>query len=162
LLSLDYIHIFFIVVFSLLGFTLLLSKNKLGNLLILCYIFTILIIFGFMSGIVALLIICIEKTIQLIKKIIELTKIEKKISIKTFIKIILVILAILLFVVELGFISGFLVILALIVDFLFEICIKIFYTLNGLYSSASLGAQTATSAIDSFGTMVRKGFERCD
>ena len=162
LVALQHIHIFFIIALSLLGITLLLSKNKLGNLLILCYIFVILIIFGFVSAIIALFIICIEKLIQLIKKIIELAKIKKKISVKSIITIILVILAILLFAIELAVILGFLTLLALIVDVLFGISIKIFNTLNGIYSTTSLISQTATTAIDSFGTMVRKGFEKCD
>ena len=122
----------------------------------------ILVIFGFLSGILALLLICIEKLIKLIKALIKLAKMEKKISIKFFINIIKIGCAILLFAFELVVITGFLVFLALVVDVLFGIAVKIFETLNGLYSATSLVAQTATTAIDSFGTIVRKGFEKCD
>lgn len=157
-----YTHVFIIISISLLGFTLLLSKNKLGNLLILSYLLIMIAIFGFMSGIIALFIICIEKTISLIKQVIKLTKMEKKISIKSIINIVIVILVILLFALEFAFVLGFLAFLALIVDFLFGLSIKIFNTINGLYSTTSFVAQTATTAVDSFGTMIRKGFEKCD
>ena len=77
-----YTYVFIIIAVSLLGFTLLLSKNKLGNLLILCYLFIIIIIFGFISGIVALFIICIEKMISLFKQTMKIAKMDKKVSIK--------------------------------------------------------------------------------
>jgi len=156
------IHIFIIVAISLLGITLLFSKNKLGNLLVLCYIFTIIFVIGLMVGVFALIGVCIEKTIQLFKKIIELINVDKKISIKSVIKIIVIILGIVLFVFEFAFILGFLIIMSLVVDFLYENIIKrLFNGINGIYSKTSLYAQTATGALDNFGAMIRKGFENC-
>ncbi len=162
LVMVSHLHIFIIVCFSLLGITLLLSKNKLGNILILCYLILILFMFGFVSGIVALLLICIEKLIKLIKVLIKLAKMEKKISIKFFINLIKILCAILLFTIELFVIAAVLTFLAIVVDILLGLTINIFEAINGLYSATSLVAQTATSAIDSFGTIVRKGFEKCD
>lgn len=156
-----YIHVFLIVGTSLLGLTLLLSKNKLGNLLILCYLSLIIFIFGIIIGILALFVICIEKTIELFKQLLKLAKMERKISVKCIIDIIIVILTIFLFVIEFAFVLGFLSVLALFVDFLFGLSIKIFNTINGLYSATSFAAQTTAGALDSFGTMIRKGFENC-
>ena len=42
-----YIHVFIIVSFSLLGITLLFSKNKLGNVLVLFYIIMVVFVFDF-------------------------------------------------------------------------------------------------------------------
>ena len=156
-----HLHVFFIVMSSLLGITLLFSKNKLGNLLILCYLFIIIFILGLFAGIFALFIICFEKTIGLIKELIKLFNMERKISIKSIINIIIVILSILLFCIEFAIVLGFLTVMSLIVDFLFGISIKIFNMINGIYSGTSFLAQTATGALDSFGVMVRKGFENC-
>jgi hypothetical protein len=156
------IHVFIIVAISLLGITLLFSKNKLGNLLVLCYVFTIIFVIGLIVGVFALIGVCIEKTIKLLKKIIELINVDKKISIKSVIKIIVIILGIVLFAFEFAFILGFLIIMSLIVDFLYGTILNpLFYIINGVYSTTSFGAQTTTDALDSFGTMVRKGFENC-
>lgn len=156
-----YIHVFLIVAVSLLGITLLFSKNKLGNLLVLMYVFMNLFMVGLIIGVIALIVICIEKTIELFKKILQLIKIEKKISIKSVIAIIFVILGIFLFLIEFGIILGFLVFIALVIDFLFGMIRKLFNVINGVYSKTSLAAESATTAIDSFGTMIRKGFENC-
>jgi hypothetical protein len=157
-----YFHVFIIVSISLLGVTLLFSKNKLGNLLILSYLILVAFVFGLVIAILALVGVCIEKTILLFKKILELIKIEKKISVKCIINIIFVFLAILLFGIEFAFVLGFLTFLAIIVDYIFGVLTKIFNTINGVYSKTSLLAQTTTTAVDSFGTMIRKGFENCD
>ena len=156
-----YAYIVVIIGFSLLGLTLLLSKNKLGNLLILCYIFNIIIIAGLLSGVLAIIIICIEKTIELYNHSTKLFKKQKKIAIKCIVEIIIIILTILLLLLELFFVVCFLVIMALIIDFLMGIGIKIFNLINSLYTKMSLTSQTATTAIDSFGDMIRKGFENC-
>jgi hypothetical protein len=156
-----YIHVFIIVAMSLLGITLLFSKNKLGNLLILCYLFIIIFIFGLLAGIVALIVVCFEKTISLIKQFINLINMEKKISVESIINMIIVIASIFLFCLEFAIVLGFLTIMTLIVDFFFGLALRLFETINGMYSAASFAAQTATGALDSFGVMVRKGFENC-
>ncbi len=156
-----HLHVFLIISISLLGFTLIFSKNKLGNLLILCYVFIIIFIFGLFAGIIALFVICIEKSISLIKQLIKLFNMEKKISVKSIINIIIVIFGIFLFCIEFGFVLAILTILAIIVDFFFGVAIQIFNLINGIYSETVFIAQSATGALESFGSMVRKGFENC-
>jgi hypothetical protein len=88
---------------------------------------------------------------------------EKAMKIKPVINIIVAIFAIFLFVFEFAFILGFLVIMSLIVDFIYGMVITpLFITINGVYSETSLMAQTTTGALDSFGSIVRKGFENCN
>ena len=158
-----YIHVFIIVSFSLLGITLLFSKNKLGNILVLFYLIMIVFVAGIIVGIFALIAVCIEKTINLFKQVMILIRMEKALRVKPVINIIIAIFAIFLFVFEFAFILGFLVIMALILDFIYgTIITPLFNTINGLYSKASLVAQTTTGALDSFGSMVRKGFENCN
>lgn len=158
----NYIHVFIIVSFSLLGITLLFSKNKLGNILVLFYLIMIVFLAGIIVGVFALIAICIEKTIELFKQVMKLIKMEKRMSVKPVINIIIAIFAIFLFVLEFAFILGFLVIMSLVVDFIYGTIISpLFYTINGIYSKASLMAQTTTGALDSFGSMIRKGFENC-
>jgi hypothetical protein len=159
----NYIHVFIIVSFSLLGITLLFSKNKLGNLLVLFYLIMIVSMFGIIVGIFALIAVCIEKTIILFKEIMKLIKMEKRMAVRPVINIIVAVFAIFLFVFEFAFILGFLVILSLILDFLYGSVISpLFYVINQLYAKSSLVAQTTTGALDSFGSMVRKGFENCN
>jgi hypothetical protein len=158
-----YIHVFIIISFSLLGITLLFSKNKLGNILVLFYLIMIVFISGIIVGIFALIVVCIEKSIILFKQIMKLIKMEKAMKIKPVINIIVAIFAIFLFVFEFAFILGFLVIMSLIVDFIYGMVITpLFITINGVYSETSLMAQTTTGALDSFGSIVRKGFENCN
>lgn len=158
-----YIHVFIIVSFSLLGITLLFSKNKLGNILVLFYLIMIVFISGIIVGIFALILVCIEKTIILFKEIMKLIKMEKAMKVRPVINIIIVVFAILLFVFEFAFILGFLVIMSLIVDFIYGTIIgPLFNVIDKVYSKTSIMAQTTTGALDSFGTMVRKGFENCD
>lgn len=156
-----HLHVFLIISISLLGITLLFSKNKLGNLLILSYIFLIIFICGLFAGIFALFIICFEKTISLIKQFIKLFNMEKKISVESIINIIIIIFGIILFCIEFGVVLFILTFLSCVVDFFFGIAIQIFNTINGIYSETALLAQSATGALDSFGAMVRKGFENC-
>lgn len=157
-----YIHVFIIVSFSLLGITLLFSKNKLGNILVLFYLIMIVFVAGIVVGIFALIAICIEKTIILFKEVIKLIKMEKAMKVRPVINIIIAIFQIFLFVFEFAFILGFLVIMALVLDFIYGTVISpLFNIIDGVYSKASLVAQTTTGALDSFGTMVRKGFENC-
>lgn len=158
-----YIHVFIIVSFSLLGITLLFSKNKLGNILVLFYLIMIVFVFGMLIGTFALILICIEKLVLLFKQVMKLIKMEKKMAVRPIIDIIVAIFAIFLFVFEFAFILGFLVILSLIIDFLCgTIIFPLFIAINGIYSKASLVAQTTIGALDSFGSMVRKGFENCN
>jgi len=158
-----YLHVFIIVSFSLLGITLLFSKNKLGNILVLFYIIMVVFVFGMLIGTFAIIGICIEKMIILFKQVMKLIKMEKKMAVRPVINIIVAIFAIFLFVFEFAFILGFLVILSLIIDFIYgTIITPLFNTINGIYTKTSLMAQTTTSALDSFGSMVRKGFENCN
>ena len=158
-----YLHVFIIVSFTLLGITLLFSKNKLGNILVLFYLIMIVFIFGILIGTFAIIGICIEKMINLFKQVMKLIKMEKKMAVKPVIAIIVAIFAIFLFVFEFAFILGFLAILALIIDFIYgKIIGPLFNVIDKVYTKTSLMAQTTTGALDSFGTMVRKGFENCD
>lgn len=158
-----YIHVFIIVSFSLLGITLLFSKNKLGNILVLFYLIMVVFIFGMLIGVFALIGICIEKLIVLFKQIMKLIKMEKRMAVRPVINIIVAIFAIFLFVFEFAFILGFLVILSLIIDFLYGTLITpLFNLINQVYTKTSFMAQTTTGALDSFGSMVRKGFENCN
>jgi hypothetical protein len=157
-----YLHVFIIVSISLLGITLIFSKNKLGNILVLFYLMMIVFVFGILIGTFALIGICIEKIIILFKQVMKLIKMEKKMEVRPIINIIIAIFAIFLFVFEFAFILGFLVILSLIIDFIYgKIITPLFNVIDGVYSSSSLLAQTSTGALDSFGTMIRKGFENC-
>jgi hypothetical protein len=159
----NYLHVFIIVSFSLLGITLLFSKNKLGNILVLFYLIMIVFVFGMIVSVFALIGICIEKLITLFKQIMKLIKMEKKMKVRPIINIIVAIFEIFLFVFEFAFILGFLVILSLIIDFLYGTIIgPLFNVINELYAKSSLVAQTTTGALDSFGTMIRKGFENCN
>lgn len=158
-----YIHVFIIVSFSLLGITLLFSKNKLGNILVLFYLIMIVFVAGIVVGIFALIVICFEKTIILFKEVMKLIKMEKAMKVKPVLNIIFAIFAIFLFGFEFAFILGFLGIMALVVDFIYGTVITpLFIIIDRVYSKASLVAQTTTGALDSFGTMIRKGFENCD
>lgn len=159
--SFKYSYIVVIIFFIILAFTILFSKNKIGNLLILCYIFIIIFILGFISGILALLITTIEMFIKLCKSCYKLFKSNLSLTIKNVIRVIVVILEIISYMIALFVVVVVLVVMALIIDFFFGINIKIFNTINGLYKKESLIEQTPFGAIDSFGDMIRKGFENC-
>ena len=123
----------------------------------------VVFIFGMLIGVFALIGICIEKLIVLFKQIMKLIKMEKRMAVRPIINIIVAIFAIFLFVFEFAFILGFLVILSLIIDFLYgTIITPLFNLINQVYTKTSFMAQTTTGALDSFGSMVRKGFENCN
>jgi hypothetical protein len=158
---LTHVHIFFVISSILIIGTILFSKNKLGNLLVLCYICIIIFISGLLLGVLGLIINIIEKIITLIKKIIDLANQKKEVDWKPIFYLIIAIIYIFILIFEIFFMVCFLILITLFIDILFGIAIKIFDIINGLYAGTSIVAQTTMGALDTFGSMVRKGFENC-
>jgi len=154
-----YTYVFVIIATIILAGTLLFSKNKLGNILVLCYIFIIIIIAGLLSGVLALIIIVLEKIINICKIIEKLATSSTAMTVKNVFRIIVAILEIIGLLLLLFVIGIALVIICVVIDVLMGWNIQLFNTIDGTFKD--LTPQTATTAIQSFGDLIKKGFENC-